>query len=61
MTGYAKLEEKDISKLKECEDKMNVVLLAVEKEPKVADLSAEALKTIQDVESKIGVTLVAYE
>lgn len=61
MTGYTNPEEKDLSELKECEEKMNVVLLAVEKEPKVADLSAEALKAIQDVESKIGVKLVAYE
>ncbi|ADN34875.1 conserved hypothetical protein [Methanolacinia petrolearia DSM 11571] len=55
---YAKLNDEKIKKIKDLESDLGVYLLA---EQRFKDLSAADLKTLQDMEKKMGAVLVAYE
>ena len=55
---YAKLNDEKIKKIKDLESDLGVYLLA---EQRFKDLSAADLKTLQDMEKRMGAVLVAYE
>jgi hypothetical protein len=55
---YAKLNDEKIKKIKDLESDLGVYLLA---EQRFKDLSTADLKTLQDMEKKMGAVLVAYE
>lgn len=55
---YAKLTEEKIKKIRDLESDLGVYLLA---EQKFKDLSESDLKTLQEMEKKMGAVLVAYE
>ena len=55
---YAKLNDEKIKKIKDLESDLGVYLLA---EQRFKNLSTADLKTLQDMEKKMGAVLVAYE
>ncbi|WOF16832.1 hypothetical protein F1737_09090 [Methanoplanus sp. FWC-SCC4] len=61
MTGYAKLNEKEIKGIKECEDEMGVIMVAYEKTSPVAKLTESQIEKIKSIEAETGLKLVAYE
>ncbi|HVN65433.1 MAG TPA: hypothetical protein VMT31_02320 [Methanomicrobiales archaeon] len=58
--GIAKLTNSQIKKIQKVEDELDVILIAHEKMPVLSELSKEELRALQDMEKRMGLTLVAY-
>ncbi len=56
-----KLEEKDIKKLRDFEKKLGCCVVALEPQPRPANLSETQIRELRDLESDMGVILVAYK
>ncbi len=60
MCRLAKLTENELKNVRDCEKRLDLVLVAYEKCPKLAELTDEQLTRIRDVENQLGLRLVAY-
>jgi hypothetical protein len=58
--GFANLTGAQLKKVQQLEDELDMILIAHEKIPVVSTLSREELKALQDMEKRMGLTLVAY-
>ena len=58
--GIAKLTNSQVKKVQKFEDELEVILIAHEKIPVLSELSKEELKSLKDMEKRMGLTLVAY-
>ena len=58
--GIAKLTNSQLRKVQKLEDEIDVVLIAHERMPVLSELSKEELKSLKDMEKRMGITLVAY-
>ncbi len=56
-----KLEEKDIKKLRDFEKKLGCCVVALEPQPRPANLNEAQLKDLKSLESDMGVILIAYK
>ncbi|WP_367343753.1 hypothetical protein [Methanomethylovorans sp.] len=60
--GYSKLDDAKVKKIAELEKKLNVTLLAFSRQDiKNAELSADDLKQIEELEGKLGLSLGAVK
>jgi len=59
--GFANLTNVQLKKVQKLEDELDVILIAHEKIPVVSTLSRADLKALQDMEKRMGLTLVAYQ
>jgi len=60
--SYSKLDDAKVKKIAELEKKLNVTLLAFSgQDIKNAELSADDLKQIEELEGKLGLSLVAVK
>jgi hypothetical protein len=55
--GFAKLTNTQLKKL---EKDLDMILIAHEKIPVISNLSREEVRALQDMEKRMGLTLVAY-
>ena len=58
--GIAKLTNSQITKVQKLENELDMILIAHEKVPVLSELSKEELRALQEMERKMGITLVAY-
>lgn len=58
--GFANLNGEQLRKVQDLEENLEVILVAHEKVPVLSDLSREEHHTLQEMERKMGITLVAY-
>jgi len=62
MCRFAKLTESQLDGIRKLEAKWkNIVLLAYEKQPEFAKLSAVQLRKLRKLEKELGLSLVAYK
>ena len=57
----ALLDDSGLKSLKALENELGLVMVAVEKDPKPAQLSADQIAKIQSTESELGTIIVAYD
>lgn len=57
---FEKLDEAALAKLRTLETKIGNCVVAVKKQNKLADISAEQLEALQSSENELGVILLAY-
>lgn len=58
---FAQLDETQLKKIKEAEQKIGATIIAYEKQVKPAQLTEEQLKQIHSLEAELGVILIAFE
>jgi hypothetical protein len=58
--GFAKLTNTQLNKVQKLEKDLDVVLIAHEKIPVISNLSREEVRALQEMEKRMGLTLVAY-
>ena len=58
--GIAKLTTAQVKKVQKLEDELEMILIAHEKIPVISDLSREEVRALQEMEKRMGLTLVAY-
>ncbi|MDD1661953.1 MAG: hypothetical protein LUO97_06835 [Methanomicrobiales archaeon] len=58
--GFAKLTNSQLRKVQKLEDELEMILIAHEKMPVLSALSREEIRALQDIEKRMGLTLVAY-
>jgi hypothetical protein len=58
--GFAKLTNTQLNKVQKLEKDLDMILIAHEKIPVISDLSREEVRVLQDMEKRMGITLVAY-
>lgn len=62
MCKLAKLTDPQLNDIRQLEAKWkSIVLLAYEKQPELANPSAEQIRRLQKLEKELGVSLVAYK
>ncbi len=57
----ARLDDSTLAEIRNLENEMGKVLVALDPVPGYAELSAEQLQKLRDVEQRLGVVMVAYE
>jgi len=55
-----KLDKAGLTKLRSLESKLGCWVVALEKQPKLADMSVDQLKELQALEKELDATLLAY-
>ena len=58
--GVAKLTDKELSRLQAMEEELGALVVALEPQYKMADLSADQVALLQSLEESLGVILLAY-
>ena len=58
--GFANLTNAQLKKVLKLEDELDVILIAHEKVPVLSKLTKDEIKALQDMEKRMGLTLVAY-
>ncbi len=58
--GFAKLTNSQLGKVQKLEDEIDMILIAHEKMPALSALSREEIRALQDIEKRMGLTLIAY-
>lgn len=58
---FANLDEASLKKVRELEEQMETVILAVEPHRPLADLTTEQIQRLQSLEKELGVLLLAYK
>jgi hypothetical protein len=58
--GFAQLTNTQLKKVQKLEDELDVILIAHEKMPVLSELSREEIRALQEMEKRMGLTLVAY-
>ncbi len=59
--NHARLDDSTLAEIRNLENEMGKVLVALDPVPGYAELSAEQLQKLRDVEQRLGVVMVAYE
>ena len=57
----ALISDQDLQTIQNLEDNLNKVIVAIEPEPKFAELSESELTNLQQTEKALGVVMLAYE
>jgi hypothetical protein len=57
----ARLDDSTLAEIRSLENEMGKVLVALDPVPGYAELSADELQKLRDVEQRLGVVMVAYE
>ncbi len=57
----AQISDQELEVIQTLEDDIDKVIVAVEPEPKFAELSESELANLQQAEKKLGVVMLAYE
>ena len=57
----ATISDNDLEEIKSLEKGLEKVIVAVEKQPRLAELSDAELARLQQAEKKIGVVMLAYD
>jgi len=57
----ANLDEEGIERIRQMEDAMDSLIVALEPHYPLAELSAEQVSRLQDLENELGVVLIAYQ
>ena len=57
----ANISDQELEQLKDLEENLDKVIVAVEPEPKFASLNDNELANLQQTEKKLGVVMLAYE
>ncbi|MCP4426689.1 MAG: hypothetical protein GY803_19525 [Chloroflexi bacterium] len=57
---YARLDREKMAKVRELEESLGGWVVAVEPIATLADLSAEQLQAVKEIEDDLGVVLLAY-
>ncbi len=57
----AQISDEDLQTIQNMENDMDKVIVAVEPEPKFAELSESELANLQQAEQKLGVVMLAYD
>jgi hypothetical protein len=58
--GFANLTDGQLKKVQKLEKDLEVILIAHEKIPVISELSREEVRALQELEKRMGITLVAY-
>ncbi len=58
--GFANLTDGQLKKVQKLEKDLDMILIADEKIPVISELSREEIKALQEMEKRMGITLVAY-
>jgi hypothetical protein len=58
--GFSKLTDAQLRKVQKLEHDLDMILIAHEKIPVISNLSREEVRALQDMEKRMGITLVAY-
>jgi len=57
----AQISNQELEQIKNLEEDLDKVIVAVEPEPKFATLSKSELASLQNTEKKLGVVMLAYD
>ena len=57
----ANLDEEGIERIRQMEESMETLIVALEPHYPLADLSDEQVNQLQDMENELGVVLIAYQ
>ena len=57
----ALISDQDLQTIRNLEDNLNKVIVAIEPEPKFAEFSESELTNLQQTEKELGVVMLAYE
>jgi hypothetical protein len=58
--GYKKLDEASLAKLQALENETGYCVVALERQPELADISETELREIQSLEKEMDAVLLAY-